>query len=504
MDQPSSPGVAGRTTQGAAWLIGARLLVRCLDFLLLLCLGRLLGPADFGLIAIAMTLITVVEAVLELPLIQSLISMPRLSRVHLDTAFSLGLLRGLVLTGLLGLLAWPFASFYATPQLLPIVAVLSLAPAMRSLSSPAMAVYARQISFHRDFILEVAGKLISFVIAVTIAFATRSYWALVANSVLTPACATALSYVIAPYRPRLTLAKWHAFVDFLGWNTAAQLVNAINWQCDRFLISRHTSRATLGEFSMASDLSALPVQALLVPILRPLTAAFAVCRDEPARVAAAYQRTVATLLAVVTPVMVGLSALAEPAVQLVLGPKWGASAAILRWLAPVMLANCFVTPLGALTMALGRTQVWFRQGSIEFCVKIPLVIAGVLLAGIPGVIAARVATALLTSATAMFQVRRLCGLAVLQQLAQAVRFLASGTVMYLVLTLLQRASGPASGTIELVLRLPLFGGIGLLCYAASALLFWHLSGRPSGAERTALRMANRMLDMPLLRRRAAG
>jgi len=494
VSQSNPIGVAGRTTQGAAWLVGARLVVRGLDFILLLALGRLLGPADFGIVAIAMTLITVMEAVTELPLVQGLISLPEITRPHLDTAFTLGLLRGLMLALLLGLLAWPFAWSYHDLRLVPIICALSLAPATRGLASPAMALYARQISFHRDFILEISGKLASFAVALSLALATRSYWALVAGSLMTPLAGALISYTIAPYRPRLSLSRWRPFWSFIGWNTAAQLVAAVNWQCDRFLISRHLDRATLGRFTMASDLSALPVQALVVPLLRPLTAAFALFRDDRERLATAYLGTTTALLALATPVMVGLSALAGPAVQLVLGDEWVDTATTLRWLALAMLTGCLVTPLGALAMARGRTNVFLAQGSVEFAIKIPAVIAGVLLFGIKGVIIARMAAAVLAALSAMLFARRLCGLSLGRQFVTAWRIVAGGAVSYVALDLLLPWMPLGLGEIALALRLLIAALAGGGVYAVTVLTLWKFSGSPDGVEATVYATVVRLLS----------
>ncbi len=495
MEQPRR-GVAERTTQGAAWLIGSRLIARGIDFVLLLVLGRLLGPADFGVVAIAMTLIAIVEAILELPLLQSLIRIPHVTQEHFDTAFTLGLIRGLVLALVLGVLAWPFARFYHDGRLFPLICVLSLAPAVRGVISPTMAIYARDISFHRDFLLEISAKLVSFAVAATLAFLTGSYWALVASTVMTPVSTMLISYRIAPYRPRLSLSEWHAFAAFLGWSSAAQAILAINWQCDKFLISRLTSRNLLGQFSMANDLSVLPVQALVVPLLRPLTAAFALVRDDEERLRAAYMRTSNALLLVGTPLMLGLSALSGPAVRLMLGDKWTVAAPILQWLALATIPTMFVTPLGALAMALNRTNIFFRQAIIEFCAKIPLVVTGALLLGIPGVVLARLLSSLVMGRVAMGLVRELCGLTISRQCLGPWRTLLSGALMYGGLALLHPWIAVSSNSLGLSIELAAFALVGLLIYSASLAALWLLSGRPDSIEAACVRVALRLLPPP--------
>ena len=68
----SDSPISGRTTYAAVWLIASRLGARFVDFALLLILARMLTPADFGIVAVAMTLIQITEAVFELPVGQVL------------------------------------------------------------------------------------------------------------------------------------------------------------------------------------------------------------------------------------------------------------------------------------------------------------------------------------------------------------------------------------------------------------------------------------------------
>src|SRR5229473_450497 len=72
-----------KTLLGASWTVSARLAGRLVDFVTLLVLARILTPADFGLTAIATTLVSVVDTVLEVPVILALISLRRVTKTHL-------------------------------------------------------------------------------------------------------------------------------------------------------------------------------------------------------------------------------------------------------------------------------------------------------------------------------------------------------------------------------------------------------------------------------------
>lgn len=490
---PPEAAISARTGSGAAWLIGSRFATRGVDLATLAILARLLDPAAFGLVAIAMTLLLIVEAVFELPILQALIRIEVLDRGHFDTAFTLGVIRGGVLAVTMALFAWPFARIYGDSRLAPLICVLALAPAMRGVVSPRMAVFARQISFRRDFVIEIAGKIVALAMAAGVAFATHSYWAIVAGTVATPTVTAAVSFLFAPYRPHLSLAHWPAFRDFLGWSSAAQVLSAISWQCDRLILGHFVTPASLGRYALASDLGALPDTALVVPVGRPLMAAFALIRDDAARLRQAYLKASSTIVLLGLPLCLGLSLLADPVVRLLLGGKWLAAIPLLHWLALTSVPMMIVAPFAGFAMAEGRTDILFRQKLIEASVKIPAVALAALLAGIDGVIAVRLGTSVALAILTMVLIRQIGGVSLADQLKGVARPFASAGAMSLVIaalvpTLEAIASGPL-----LAVALGATVVAGAIVYGVSGAILWRVAGRPDCIEAQILARLSRSL-----------
>lgn len=485
--------IAARAASGAVWLVASRLGTRAIDFASLLLLARILTPADFGMVAIAMTLVQIVEAVFELPVGQILVRADTIERGLLETAFTLSLLRGGALAGVLAGLALPFSYIYGEHRLFPLICFLSAAPALRGLISPAMAHFARAIDFRRDLIIEMSGKVCAFALALALALLTHSYWAIALGTVAAPAAMVAVSYRLAPFRPRLSLAGWRTFAGFLGWTTAAQAISALNWQADRLILGRFVSRAELGGFSLASDVSTLPEQAMVKPIMRPLLSAFSLIRDQPVRLAEAYLRTAATVLAVGAPVMLGLSLLAEPAVRLLLGGKWTGAWPYLQWLALTLIPPLFTAPLAPLAMALGRTRLFLQQNAVEFAIKIPAIIVCAWQYGIYGVIGARGASAVAMALVTGSFVRRLTGIPVWRQLAASTRTIVAGAALAAVLIALRPLLDGLAG-VRLALALGAVAGGGIGVYAAIMLLLWNFLGKPAGLELAVYTRAKAMVS----------
>lgn len=473
--------IGERAVTAAIWLVAVRLLAKSIDFVTLLILARLLTPADFGLVAIAMTLIFIVEAVLELPINQALVRQPRIDRVQLDTAFTIALLRGLVLAAFIAVTAYPFAYLYGDPRLVGLVLALSWAPALRGLISPQLAVYARKIDFRRDFAIDLVSKLVSLVGSVGAAWLTHSYWALVVGTVMTPLVMMLGSYVLAPYRPRLSLAEWPIFAGFVGWSTVTQMMGALSWQVDRLVLGRFATRRDLGIFTLANDLSYIPEQALIKPIMRPLMSAFVHIGDDPAAMRHAYERASIALLAIGGPVMLGLCLLADPIVRLMLGDRWLPAIPILQILPLSLILPLLSAPFWSLAMAAGRPRLVTWQIFIDLLIRSSLLAGGAITAGVEGVVLGRIVASVLSALWAAWCVRLLTGASVVRQFAAAWRPVLAGLAMAGVVYLLRPLTAERAG-VELALAVTAVTLTGAITYAAVLFGSWSLVGGPEGIE----------------------
>jgi O-antigen/teichoic acid export membrane protein len=471
-----------RTTTGAITLVTSRLIARGLDLGTLVVLGRLLSPADFGLVAIAMAVVQIVEAIMELPLGLALVALPTRTKLHYDSAFTLQLIRGLALAAILLLLAWPLALIYDDHRLVWLVCALSIAPASRGLLSPRTVEYAMNFNFLPSLTIEVAGKLVALALSVSVAWLTESYWSIAIATIASPVTMLVASYCFAPYLPNISLKEWRAFAKYLRWTTASQAVAALVWQMDQLMLGRFVDRFELGRFSMSANLAALPTQVLVGQTISPLAVAFSSVRDELERLKAAYHKSALSIAAIGLPIMVGISMNAEPIIRLILGPKWVTSASILSWLSLAMIPPLFAGPLIPLATTLNRTSVFLRLNLAELCIKFPLMLVGLSYYGIPGVVAVRLVTALAISGFTMFAVREMIGLRLRDQLLGPWRAAVSVAIMAAATVPLHGRFADAQGVFQLALDLAIVGSIGAAVYVVAMYVLWRAVGCPDGLE----------------------
>lgn len=475
-----SPNIASKAVGAGAWTVGTRLIAKLIDLAMLLCLARFLGPAEFGLVAMAMAVVFIVEALFELPMAAALIRLPALTPAMLHTAFTLSLLRGIVIALILLALAWPLAAFNDEPRLTSLLAVLALAPALRGLVSPRMVEYARAFNFRPDSAMELSGKAVAFTVSVVIAVATRSYWAIAAATVCGPLVSTLLSYYIAPLRLRLTLVHWSHFSSLIGWNFLSQLSAALNWQIDRLMLPRLTTNAVFGQYAMGKQISEIPFQALIAPLARPAMTALA---SAGAKQGSRYLQLSHAIALVMIPV-VGVPLLwSEVMVRVALGPAWVPAAEWLRWLSAVALLGLPAVLMGSLAMTLNRARWVAVRTVVELLVRLPLVWLGAVQFGIAGAIAGSAIATLSGTVTALIIVRRLIGTGPVQQVMALwrplVAMLPAGAVLWFAKPRLLAATSLP----ELVMEAIPVGVLYLVVYALMVMAAWWIAGRPAGLER---------------------
>lgn len=418
-----------RTLRGAGWTITTRLAGRAVDFVTLLVLARMLGPAEFGLVALALSLIAVIDIVLEVPIAQALTRLPTIGPAHLDTAFTLGVLRGLAIALLVALAAWPMTVFYNEPKLLTVVLFIALGPIARGLYSPAMTKYYRSINFKYYFFADFGGKLVATGIALAVLKAGGGYWAIVTNSVAASVVPTLVSYGLAPYRPRLSLAAISEFSGFIGWFSSSQILAAFNWQFDRIFLGYHLAKPQLGQYTVASDFSVLPTQSVIGPAMQPVFAAFTQINRDRARLRAAFLKVSKLTMMIAAPASVGIALTADLIVALALGPAWSEAGRHLALLALSVLLTAYYQPTYSLCLALDRPRNLFVANLIDLGIRLVTVPVGYAVAGIDGVIYARVLSSTVLFAISMAFVRAMIDLPVRAQVKNLWQVVASCLIM---------------------------------------------------------------------------
>ena len=163
-------GSTRRVAAGAAWLYLQRWLDRLLEFAAIVVLARILSPADFGLVAVAASMVTIVEGVTALGVEKALIRSRGDDARLYDTAWTLSVLRGLLVAAVMLAIALALDD----PRVAAIVRVLSIVPIFNGLANPMFVTFERDLIYSRLAVLTLGAKVASVAATIAAAFAWRN------------------------------------------------------------------------------------------------------------------------------------------------------------------------------------------------------------------------------------------------------------------------------------------------------------------------------------------
>ena len=244
----ASPGgsLGARTAKGAGWLIAWRLISRVLGIVNTVVLVRLLLPSDFGLVALATSLAVAVDGLSYIGVQDALVREPVLDRTLYDTGFTMNLLRGILTALIIVACAWPAARFFGDARLTTIFLVLALGTFAGAVENIGTIDFQRDLAFDKQiqilFIPRVAGVIASIACAVV----WRSYWALVVAILVQRGTRLLFTYVIHPYRPRVTLRAWRRLIGFSFWSWANSMTALVQGRSDAIVIGGYLNPTSVG------------------------------------------------------------------------------------------------------------------------------------------------------------------------------------------------------------------------------------------------------------------
>jgi O-antigen/teichoic acid export membrane protein len=475
--------ITGRLIKGSVWLSAARAIVNALSLLSTVLLARWLVPADFGLVALASTMIAILSSVTELSLSSALVRHAAPVRTHFDAAWTLNALRGLVLGALFAVAGMPAAALYGDPRLVEVMAIMGFGLFLSGLPNPRSIMLQRDLIFWQEFALNVSQKLVGVAVSVVLAYYYRSYWALLVGVLAMQTTNVLVSYAVLPFRPRICFDHVKELLSFSVWLTAGQIVNTLNWRFDHLLIGKGLDLTALGHYTVGSNLSQIPTRETTAPLTRVIFPAFAQIRGDAPRLSNAYQRAQALVTAIALPAGIGTALIADPLIRLTMGDQWRPVVFVVQALASVFALQTLGSLSEPLYMAHGETRLLFVRNLQMLAIRVPLIVAGMLLGGLKGVVLARVVSGVVSIYFGMRLVQRLTGLELYTQLAVNARALVSVGVMAAGVTLATPLLTHGSDSASLLIRISVTTLLAILLYCGTSALLWMSMRRPAGPER---------------------
>jgi O-antigen/teichoic acid export membrane protein len=472
-----------KMASGAIWMVLFKFVERGLGLISTLILVRLLTPNDFGVVAMAMSFVALLELLSAFGFDIALIRQRDANRSHYDTAWTFNVILGAIIAIVMVALSGQLATFYREPALAGIVSVLAIGAFVQGLENIGTVAFRKELDFAREFRFQVGKKIAGFLTTVPLAFAIGNYWALIAGIVVGRCASVALSYWVHPYRPKWSLAARADLLHFSKWLLINNVLNFFRERVSDVLIGRGAGARTLGLYNVSYEIANLPTTELVMPINRAVFPAYATISND----ATALQRGFAAVIGVIAlfavPAGVGIAAIADELTPVMLGPQWTDAALLIEVLALFGVTMALQTNSYSVYLAVGKPHLQGIVSLVFLAVLVPTMWYLLELSGIRGAGIACLAAGLVTLPVNYFIVLRQLALPFGAVATQLWRPLVAAALMFAAVHSLVGRLPPPGENLGGVLQLLGCVAVGAATYLATLIALWFVSGRPQSAER---------------------
>lgn len=332
-----------------------------------LIVARLLSPADFGIVSMAVILFAYLKNVGEFGIPATVVNRRDLTGYQLAQLNTTAVFLGVTCFGVGCLLAYPLAVFFKTPRLLPVVVLTCLALVALGARAVPEGLLCKEMRFRWLSIAGAGCDVLAAAVTLVLALRGFAYWALVVGNL---ASAVALSSLMVQARPqgfampRLSSIRkelifgWHLMVSTLALSSYERL--------DNLTAGRTLGTAALGFYGMAWNLANVPIEKVTTLVTTVVPSYLAAEQTEPAALRR-YLRGLTEVVAVATfPATVGLGLVARELVPLALGRKWTAAVPALEVLAAYAAFRSVVALLPKLLAAVDQARfvMWTQLAAL--------------------------------------------------------------------------------------------------------------------------------------------
>jgi lipopolysaccharide exporter len=497
-DRKTPPrSAAAHMVHGSAWMIALRWAIRLTGLVSTIILARLLTPADFGIVAIAMIVVGMLEILNQTGQKLAIIRHQNPTAAHYDSAWTVSVLIGFGIAVAIVAIAPLTKIYFHEPRAIVVMQCLALRAILGGLENIGTIDFRRDLQFNVFFLYNVYPKLISFVVTIGLALVLRNYWALVAGILTGQLAMTVLSFTMHPHRPRFSLEKVADIWSFSIWTFTRAIGNYLNTQVDQIAIGGISGAASMGRYSVATDVASSPSKEINDPMVAVLYPVMSKLLGDVERLRELYLRTLGWSAIICAAASVGVALVAPEMVHLVLGPKWVDVTPLMGWLA--LSAGVLGLSSGAYTLfdAVGLPHIGARMQWVRLVIlAIAVFPVAFITRDLQMIAATRLIVTIVFMPTLFFAVGRTIDVSPRDYLRALWRPFAAAAIMAACVVLANRVL-PVSGNLKLVIDIVL-GGVS---FNAAIFALWIASGQPPSPEQDLVaffRTRGKKLPPPIL------
>ncbi len=374
------------------WAFFEKLSIQIIQFIVGIILARILAPEDFGVVAIIMALLVIIQNVIDGGFSQALIQKKERTNTDLSTVFYFNIIFGILLYIILYFLAPTISIFYKTPSLTDFIRVLGLNIILYSLIIVDITI----CTFNNRFKIQAKFSLIASInsgfFALFFAYLGFGIWSLIFQSLIFYFILATQYLFFSGWKPNKVFSKdsLYELFDFGSKLLVTNLIHTLYTQLNAILIGRFFSVKSLGYYSTAEKFGSLPLGNLTLAFQKVSFPKLTEAQNDNLKLKTITRDYLKKMSIIVFFVLLLLSAIAKPLILFVIGEKWFNSIIFLQLISIGFLFDHIFAVNLNLIKAVGKSNLILKLEIIKKIVSVTILIVMMYFYGIIGLCLAKI------------------------------------------------------------------------------------------------------------------
>ena len=320
----NKPFSKGKIFTDLLWRFGERIAAQFISLIVSIVLARLLGPTEYGAVAIVMIFISIANVFVTNGLGAAIVQKKNPDNLDYSSVFYFNIILSMAIYGVIFLIAPLVATFYSMPILVPGLRVLGLRIIVAAINSIQQAYVSKNMLFKKFFWSTLFGTLLSGIVGILMAYKGFGVWSLIAQYLTNTCTDTIVLWFTVRWRPDKAFSWDRAkkLVSY-GWKLLVSALMDTGYnQLRSLIIGKVYSKEDLAFYNQGDKYPSLIVTNINASIGSVIFPVLAENQNDKDKVKKMTRRAIQVSSFAMWPMMVGLGVCAEPLVRLLLTEKW--------------------------------------------------------------------------------------------------------------------------------------------------------------------------------------
>lgn len=306
------------------WKFAERSAAQIVSLAVSIIIARILSPDDYGIIALVMVMITMLNVFVDSGLGIALVQKNKADNIDFSTVFFTNMFLCVCLYIGIFFLAPYIAVFYGNYILSDVIRFLGFSVVIFGLRNVQQAYVARNMMFKKFFYSTLGGTIVAALVGVILAYDGYGIWALVLQQIINTFIGTVILWFTVDWRPEwvFSFSRLKILFDY-GWKLLiSALLDTGYGQLRQLIIGKIYSPSDLAFYNRGEQFPQVVVNNINNSIDSVLLPTMSKVKDDVVVIRDMTRNSIKLSVFIMAPIMLGLAAISDNLVTVLLTDKW--------------------------------------------------------------------------------------------------------------------------------------------------------------------------------------